>query len=333
MMRILYIAFVVAFVSVKFSKAQDTQFSMYDASEVVLNPALAGTDKESKLRAVSQYRTQYSSLGNNYITTSISVDKPIIDERWGAGVYLFHNDASNIFKETSFIVSGSYDVLDPGQDVHHLTTGINIGFINKHLSSDEFTFDSQYENGDFNESLPSGETIARNNRFMPEVAFGVAYINTDKNQVYRPYGGFALNHITKPNESFVTDASDNARIPIRWMLNGGCKLFFQNEEIEIDPKFMVMKQSSAWNILLGVTGGYKINSDVKINGGFQYRFNDAIIPQLGVDYMNFTYAISYDITVSELNEFNNKRGALELMVAFRGISNFGMGSAGVPHAQ
>ena len=333
MMRILYITFVLTFFGFQLVKAQDTQFSMYDASATVLNPALSGTDKESKLRAVSQYRTQYSSLGNNYITTSIAVDKPIIDDRWGAGVYLFHNDASNIFKETSFILSGSYDVMKPEQDIHHLTTGLNIGLINKHLSSDEFSFDNQYENGDFNSNIDSKESISRNNRLLPEVTFGLAYYNLDKNKVYRPYGGFALYHITKPNESFVTDVSDNSRVPIRWLLNGGCKLYFNNEDIEIDPKFMVMKQSSAWNILLGVAGKYKINNDVKINGGVSFRFGDAVIPQLGVDYMNFTYALSYDFTISGLSEFNNRRGALELMVAFRGISNLGMGSAGVPHAQ
>lgn len=331
-MRIVYITFAISLFCTQLLKAQDTQFSMYDASAVVLNPALAGTDKESKMRAVSQYRTQWSSVNSNFITTSISVDKPIIDDRWGVGVSLFHNDAANNFKETSFIASGSYDVLKPDQDVHHLTTGLNLGFVNKHLSSDQFTFDSQYENGTFNESLESGETIDRSNRFLPEVSFGLAYINSDKNKVYRPYGGFALYHITKPNESFVNSTSANSRVPMRWLLNGGCKLYFQNEEIEVDPKFIIMKQSSAWNIMLGVTGGYKINTEVKVNGGVGFRIGDAVIPQLGVEYLNFTYGMSYDINISGLKEYSRGRGAMEFMVIYRGISNLGMASAGVPHA-
>ena len=93
-------------------KAQDTQFSMYDASSTVLNPALAGTDKESKLRAVSQYRTQYSSLGNNYITTSIAVDKPIIDDFFYTEKYPYISFKSESLSvnEKNFILVGALSI-------------------------------------------------------------------------------------------------------------------------------------------------------------------------------------------------------------------------------
>ena len=308
-------------------KAQDSQFPMYDASQLLLNPAYAGTDEGSKLRAVSQDRSQWASLSSNFITSSLAVDMPFKD-RWGLGAYLFHNDASNIVNETGVVFSGSYDVMKPDQDVHHLTTGLNLGFINKNINDKELFYDNQYQDGTFNTTIESGETFARTNRFMPEVSFGVAYINNDKNKTYRPYGGFSLFHITKPNESYIN--TFNSRVPLRWVLNGGMKLYFQNEEIEIDPKFLLMKQSNSWDIILGFTGGYQVGKTVKVLGGGTFRIGDAIIPQLGVEYLNFTYAMSYDINISKLKEYSNRRGALEFVVTYKGIGRFNMESTGVP---
>ncbi len=327
MMKQRYVLIAIFSFSILFVKAQDSQYSMYDASSLMLNPANAGTDEDSKLRAVSQYRTQWASLSSNFITSSLAVDMPFKD-RWGLGAYLFHNDASNIMKETGVIFSGSYDVMSPDQDVHHLTTGLNLGFINKNVNDKELFFDNQYFDGTFNTNIESGESFDRTNRFMPEVTFGVAYKNNDKNKAYRPYGGFSLFHINKPDESYIN--SFNSRVPLRWVLNGGMKLFFQNEEIEIDPKFLLMKQSNNWNVILGVTGGYQIGKDIKVLGGGTFRLGDAIIPQLGVEYLNFTYAMSYDINISQLKEFSNRRGALEFVVIYKGIGGFNMQSTGVP---
>lgn len=312
------------------AKGQDSQFSMYDASELILNPAYAGTDHESKLRAVSQYRTQWSSVSSNFITSALAVDLPFKD-RWGIGASLMHNDASNIMSETYVVFSGSYDVLKQDQDIHRLTTGLNLGMLNKNINDKELFFDSQYDNnGGFNTSLSSGEILGKTNRFMPEVSFGVAYMNMDKNKSYRPYGGISIFHLTRPDESFVNTTS---KVPMRFVFNGGVKLFFQNEEIEVDPKFLIMRQTNAMNVILGLTGGYKVKSDVKLLGGATFRLGDAIIPQLGVEYLNFTYMMTYDINVSSLSEFSNNRGAFEFVVVYKGISRFGMGTTGVPHDQ
>jgi len=315
-MKKVFVLIVTVLLSIISTKAQDSQFSVYDASPVLLNPALTGLDRDNPLRVVAQYRNQWRSLSSSFVTSGFAVDLPLKD-KWGVGGYVSNNETSRLISELNVGVSGSYDVLKE-QEKHHLNAGASIGFINKRLDPEELVFDSQFDDGVFNENIESGEVLLRDSRFVPEISFGLNYRYTDPEKIYHPYIGVSAFHLTRPNESFITD-EDN-RLPIRFSVNGGTLLFFKERRIIVEPKGIYTRQGNATNIIFGATGEYVIDDKFRASLGTTVRLRDAVIPQIGVSYLNFTYLISYDINVSGLSEFSGNRGALEFTLIYNGGS-------------
>jgi hypothetical protein len=54
-------------------------------------------------------------------------------------------------------------------------------------------------------------------------------------------------------------------------------------------------------------------------GGINYRWKDALVIQLGGKYDQHTFAFSYDINISGLNDYTNGRGAFEFSVILTGF--------------
>src|ERR1700738_230416 len=78
------------------ARAQDPGFSQFFASPLSLNPALTGKFN-GLVRVAGNYRNQWPSINNAFITSTVSVDAPILtgklpeNDTWGMGV-LFMTD-------------------------------------------------------------------------------------------------------------------------------------------------------------------------------------------------------------------------------------------------
>ena len=53
--------------------------------------------------------------------------------------------------------------------------------------------------------------------------------------------------------------------------------------------------------------------------GLYYRYKDAFIPMVGLEFKNMRFTFSYDVTTSTLNSFNNYRGANEFNLIKNGF--------------
>src|SRR5690606_15531324 len=94
--------------------------------------------------------------------------------------------------------------------------------IYKKINDQNLIWDAQYDNGNFNTDLPSGELFERGARLMPDVSIGIAYRSTSPRKRMNPFANFALFHVTTPNESILrTTKSD---LPIRYSVNGGVRV-------------------------------------------------------------------------------------------------------------
>src|SRR5690242_16348712 len=73
------------------ARAQDPGFSQFFASPLTLNPALTGKFN-GVVRVAGNYRNQWPTINNAFITSTISVDAPILTGRlpendtWGIGL-------------------------------------------------------------------------------------------------------------------------------------------------------------------------------------------------------------------------------------------------------
>ncbi len=325
MKRFIKIILTFSFVScvcLKTASAQDFHTAHINASPITLNPAHTGVFDHGDLRAVAQFRSQWASVANKFITSAFAFDMPF-KERWGLGGYIINNDASKLFNTFNMVVGASYNVMEPSNEKHQLTCGIQVGVIHKKIDIDEYVFDNQYSFGTFNTYLPSGENIDQATRMLPDLNFGILYRMIDYHKTFQPYAGGSIFHLLNPKEGFIDN--DDARLPLKWVAQGGSKINI--EEFTIDPKFLFMYQRNAMELNFGFNASYTIESaNIDILTGFFYRWEDALIPMLGINYYDMVFQMSYDINVSDLNVYSQGRGGIEFSIMFTGFTRGGDGA-------
>src|SRR4026208_572177 len=96
------------------SLAQDPNFSQFFASPLTLNPALTGKFN-GLFRVAGNYRNQWPSISNAFITSTASVDFGILQNRlvpedtWGVGfVAMTDKTANGILSSNYFSITTAY---------------------------------------------------------------------------------------------------------------------------------------------------------------------------------------------------------------------------------
>ncbi|MBS1941188.1 MAG: PorP/SprF family type IX secretion system membrane protein [Bacteroidetes bacterium] len=294
-------------------RAQDAQLSQYEAAAVMLNPGLTGMFENSDFRVSSNLRSQWSSLGNNFLTTAFAVDMSK-DRQYGFGAYLNNYNMAGTMNNFTAGITGAYNVSSSKN--YTLSAGVNLGLIYKKVNDDKLVWDAQYDRDHFDSDLPSGELFQKMGRLMPDLGVGVAYRSTNRNKMVNPFGNFALFHVTTPDESiFRTEESD---LPIRYSVNAGARIAV-NEGVDIIPQGLFMRQGADQQVQVGVMGQVALmNGIYGVVGGASYRLNDAIIAQLGIKHGNNYYRVSYDVNTSPLRSYTHNNGAFEFSIVYMG---------------
>jgi len=202
-------------------------------------------------------------------------------------------------------------------DKHILTTGLQLGVMNKSIKTDDLTFDEQYSSttGDFDESAFSGENFQTNSLYKFDVNWGIFYKFNPPGKKYHPYAGFAISHISLPGQNF-TEERDV--MPIQWKFNLGTEWDI-NDNIRITPGILYMYQKSATEFIIKTNLIYHLsneNYDIRANLG--YRLKDALIIGLGMRCKDFIVTMSYDYNISYLNNYTGGNGGFEISISYQG---------------
>ena len=314
--------------------AQDFHLSQYDMATQYLNPAMTGMygGETGDYRIYSDYRSQWQNASlNPYTTAYLAYDMSAV--KWnkdlGLGAY-FVNSSSGISSLNSFnlMLSAAYNITGNSQDIHELTTGIQMGIIHKGFDPDNFTYDSQYSEalGGFDTGLPSGENYSRSSITGFDANYGIYYKYIEKGKLANPFGGFSIYHLTRPNESFT---STESKMPMRFNLHGGCDLSV-DESLKLTPRFLYMSQAKSNEFNLGLLTSYAIaNSPYSALLQLDYRNGDAFIMGLGIKQNQHIFRITYDMNSSSLNNYANSSSSWEvslLLTGIKGKSLFGKSS-------
>jgi type IX secretion system PorP/SprF family membrane protein len=330
--------------------AQDPSFSQFFSSPLNVNPALTGNINE-KWRIISNYRNQWSGPVNPYNTGTISMDSKIfqnlpenfVDEntRIGIGAMMMYDEGlAGALKSNyaSFNISGnirlaSNSVLDPysGRRVRHRSKikmdesgeqrlGIGIGIIygNKRIDLNKLDFEEQFTGTGFNRNLPSGETALSQMKPYISASAGITY------SIIKEYTnidiGVSAFHVNKPKQTFLQD--DRQYLPIRYVAHANLETYLSEQTI-LNTNGIYQYQNGASYFSLGGTFGYilpQYDRDIIINTGLWYWSNNAVIPYVGLTYGNFQFGLTYDMTISKLNEAARRSNTFELCFILRGGS-------------
>jgi type IX secretion system PorP/SprF family membrane protein len=290
--------------------AQDPQFSQFYANPLYQNPAFAGSALMN--RVVLNYRYQWPNLNANYMTYAASYDRFFEKVNSGLGVQVM-NDQQAFGSVNSLNVTLAYSYQLQLSRTFSYRHGIQIGYAQRSLSYAGLTFGTQFDPNTqtFNTGNPSGENFTANARRYVDVGTGGLFYNS------RFYFGYALHHLTRPNQG-VTDGIVD-RLPIKIQLQVGWKIPLDFEtrkglaenvtdgEKSITP-VLLYKQQGPFNQL---DAGVYFTIEPMVFG-FWYRGlpvrpktlglnnSDAAVALIGYKWQGLSIGYSYDATLSNL---------------------------------
>ncbi len=326
MKKIIYLLLLIPFFNIKL-QAQDPAFSQFFASPLTLNPALTGKFN-GDVRVAGNYRDQWPTINNAFITSTISVDMPVLQKRlpenntWGVGLMaMTDKTASGALNSNYISLSTSYHISVDQDGYHQIGVGFQGTYASKILDGTKLHFEDQLDQqGGW--TLPSSESVAGHQVSLNyfDMNAGLLYNGTTTG-ANNFYFGTSLYHINSPKESFL--GNDQYTLHPRFTVHGGASLPV-NTDGYVHFSGLYSRQDNATNIVLG--GAYSINvnnndieSPTNVYFGSWVRFNnvtDALIPYVGIDYGSFTMGLSYDINISSLKTASQSQGGVEISLVY-----------------
>lgn len=308
------------------TNAQDLHFSQFMNSPLLTNPANTGFIPDGDYRIGANFRNQWSSItAFPYKTMSAFGDVQTMNNSDNTGwlglggVVLRDVAGTGVLTSTKVYGSVAYhQMVNAGSLV---SLGFNVGWANKRINTTNLTFPSQW-NGKFfdvNQITTAPKLDANNISYLDmQVGANYAYFPTDKAYLNV---GFSAMHVNRPRESFFNASSgvDN-RIPVRYtgFVNGS---FMVNDRVIVNPNVYASLQAKSYEVVGGLNAHYNLSGDGEkvLIAGLYYRYKDAVIPMVGLGYKDINFTFTYDATMSDLNNFNNGRGAFEFSIIKQGV--------------
>ena len=319
------------------SFAQDIHFSEFYMSYLTLNPAAAGAFKD--MDATTNYRSQWGSVtANPYKTMAIAGDmrirKKMRNTILAVGLNIFQDQAGDGNLSTlqaNFSLAAHIHL-----DRHSiLSAGLNGGVGQKSLNTSSLTWDNQYVNGAYNAAAPSLESVHSSSFFFPDFGAGVMY-QYNKSEMYISGNdkmhidiGASVTHLTQPNLSFESHASD--LMFMRFAVIGNSLIGLKNTPLSLMPGFVFYRQGPVQEIQAGSMLKYNLKENSKYTGyirsasvawGAYYRWDDALVATFLLELANYAIGFSYDANLSKLTPASYARGGFEVSLKYVNASNY-----------
>jgi type IX secretion system PorP/SprF family membrane protein len=305
-------------------KAQDPNFSQFFASPLTLNPAFTGKF-EGKYRVAANYRDQWPAFKNVFVTNTASIDFQILRskipeiDRFGIGIMgLMDRTASGALRTNSGSLSLAYHKGLDEDGYHQIGVGFMATYTSRNLDVSKVKFEDQLDSRSGQFILPSldvfnGATI---NASYFDLQAGILYngSSNDKNNFYL---GVSMYHINRPKESFKPGGF--YILSSRVTFQGGIAIPV-GEKAMLHTSAMHSVQAKATNTVLGAAVSKMANDDetnpTNIYAGAWFRFGDALIPYVGLEFNNLRIGASYDVNISSLSTASQRRGGFELSLIY-----------------
>jgi type IX secretion system PorP/SprF family membrane protein len=304
-----------------YTNAQDPHFSQFFASPLTLNPAFTGKF-DGTLRVAGNYRNQWPAFNNVYTTSTLSVDFPILKNKlpdydtWGLGILALTDKAGGGVLTNNYIgISTSYHKALDEDGFQQLGIGFQGTYGQKRLNTDNLKFEDQL--------TPFGFTGVTQDIFNTE-NLNINYLDVNAGLLYTGstaddnnfYIGASMYHINRPKESFKGGIWNIA--PRTTISAGG--YFPVSDILTLHTSGIYQVQNKATETTIGAALAASIDAEStdpsNVYIGSWYRFNDAIIPYLGLEFAGFRIGATYDINVSSLKAGSQSRGGMEISVIY-----------------
>lgn len=304
-------------------QAQDPHFSQFFSSPLTLNPAFTGKF-DGALRIAGDYRNQWPSINNAFITTTGSIDfhvgQKIIpnNDNWGVGFSALNdNSAAGAVNFNYFSLSTAYHKGLDEDGFHQLSLGIQATYANMFINTSNLKFEDQLSVNGF--TLPTSETFngATLSSNYIDMNAGLLYSGStnDRNNFY---GGVSLYHINQPKQKFTS--ADDYQINPRATFQAGT-YFGIGPATTLHFSGLETFQGGANETVLGgafqfMTNPEDLDNSASVYLGSWLRLKDAFIPYLGLEYNGVRLGVTYDVNTSSLKTASQKQGGMEVSAVY-----------------
>jgi type IX secretion system PorP/SprF family membrane protein len=303
--------------------AQDPHFSQFFSSPLTLNPAFTGKFSGT-FRAAGNYRNQWPTINNAYITTTGSVDFHLREnhipqnDTWGiGGLFYSDNSANGAVRFNYATLSTAYHKGLDEEGYHQLGLGFQVTSATMSINTNALQFEDQLTTAGFTgvtQEIFSGATLSAN---YIDVNTGILYSGstTDKNNFYF---GVSLYHVNRPKQSFV---GGNYVLNPRATIHAGTYFpLGANGNTILHLSGMQTFQGGASETVVGGAIQLVANPEeakpTSIYLGSWMRFNDAIIPYLGLEFGDVRLGATYDVNSSSLKTASQRQGGIEISLVY-----------------
>lgn len=285
--------------------AQDVEYTQFYANPNYLNPALAGN--KIVPRITINYRNQWPSIKKGYVSYSVCGDMFV--EKINGGLALqVTADQMETMEAYNISLAYSYQVRLTNKLTSNLA--IQAGYFQYGLNWYKLIFQDAIEYQRPTEEVPPDNLTTRNPDFTAGITFGY-------NE--RLYGGLVLSHLNRPDMAFYSSNID--RLPMKYTIHAGALISLkqgvegggERKQFSISPNLVYFQQGEFHQLNAGISANL-----YPLFFGLWHRNNfgnpDALIALLGIEFKDFKFGLSYDLTVSRLT--SNTGGATEISIGW-----------------
>jgi type IX secretion system PorP/SprF family membrane protein len=325
------VIFFIGLISWQVKSQEETHFSQFSDALVMFNPATSGIFHGS-VRFNGHYRTQWGKSGQPYKTMAAAVDLPVLTEVTGndflaLGLYGIKDDAG--LSQTSTFNGGLNlnfgKSFDP-QESHFWAMGAKLTYNQKRMNnSSDLNWGSQWDtdNGSgWDPNRAPGMAIGEVSKTY--IGFGAGFHHFWSNhQNVRTLFGVAMNNINRPKVEYL---NQEYQLRSSTMIHGEVEIHSHADNIALIPRAAMLFQGSQRYFIIGTsvdfllkqagkTTGYVKEATIEF-GGF-YRWKDALVAEVQMNWAGLGVGFSYDLPVSKIGQSVNYVGALEFLLHYK----------------
>lgn len=312
------------------AQAQDIHFAHFYENAQLRNPGLTGIFT-GDYKAVANYRTQWGNIAPAYQTMLASIENRSIlnadnGDALSYGLTVTYDKAGSAAYSTLQVYPAiNYNKSLNDKRSTFISMGFAGGYMQRTMDPGAMTFDNQYIPGmGYVPGAPTGEPGINQTVNLWDLAAGLSLNSSaghDNRVAY--YVGVGAYHLNRPKVAH-TQYGQYARLNMKWSGNLGVQW-------RLNPNFFTTvhlnytHQDPYREIIGGAMLGWRtynmdnLRSNFALSVGAFYRWDDAVIPTLRMDYLNYSLLFSYEGNVSQLQPALNNNGAgYEISLVLRG---------------
>lgn len=314
MRNLLLIVLLLVFIGGK-AAAQDAQFSQFYATPLYLSPSYAGTVKKSRL--MLDNRIQWASLPKAFTTYSLAGDHNFQKRNFGIG-FIINRDVAGDGRLSQNTIGVMYAYRLEIKNVVTFRPGIGFYYTFTSVDFLRNTFFDQLNQAGQGSSSTVAVIPADNLRGYPDASASLLVHTAGA------WLGFTADHLLRQNQSLIRYLD---YVQVKYTLYGGARIPIANNSLfsqgqSLSASFLYKRQGyfnqndlsliySTRPFMVGIT--YRGIPFLK-QGMTYYNSTDAVVLHIGYTFKDFTFAYSYDLTVSKLATATG--GAHELSVIY-----------------